>query len=1102
MGVDTSSVQISINVVDMNSAAAVNAVTQNVEKLGAAGAATGEKVKAGMNGIGIGALDNRERVHLLTEEFGVRMPRAMVNLISESKAAQAAIGAVGTAMVGLAGVQIGYMVFSQLVDGAEKFYHKFLDVDGAINRFNEEAAKAAAIKFDENRSLEDLNADLVKANQQLDQLNAKRAGSPSYSSMMGNGFGTGFVAGLPGSGNPVFTMKDAGALNKAQGSSDADRLRLMEETHKRNFQHIDDAKVLSEARATGIQRARIEEDFAGRTAQENQRYRVEQATKLAEIVNRGKSPSDPDYKTVRADAGNADLQLAKERAAAQFKAKQIETSKQGTLELRHLQESALEASLTGEQLYHAQEAAAIQDLRDKDIDSVAARKAVHDRFHAEELKRLEAEKRETEALSRQAGMAGMTGVQRIRAEGDARIANLDPKLDPGERAQREKSIRQETNAQILASEEEFTQRMNQLSDESAAHQISGIQRIAVEADRQVAQRRKDFEKEYGNNPNDPDYKAHIGELNAGITAIRSGEGRDTIEYRQREEQETARIEMQAHARALSAEKQQTLAIESEYEERVDKQRELLEAQKISYDDYNRRVLAAGEQRDADMVQASKEAREKMAGEFTGFFASLDHPNEALRSLGMKAAGNAAAAMVQRAQQHFGAPGAKMPMGHGVLDGIFAKIAGHPAMGGTTAAGMPGAQRLADVKMLSLATAQIHIQSASVAMPGSSGGGAAFHSMGSSAMTVPGSAFGGGSDSTAIFGGGFGGGGFGGGFGGGGDSGFGGGSSSRALPASMPAHKGLGGVLGLGTQAFGLGNAAIGTWGRGKGSGFADVLHQNMSGTLNADGTFSSSGSTNGGMIGGGGVGANLGGAAGGAMGLVGAYEGNGGMGGALGGAMSGMQLGMAVGGPMGAAVGAAAGAIIGAMGIGGREKARVYDLKQVRPRLLNDMDQYQQGQMDYMSAYADMRSLERDANMNTNPMGPAAKSYYQGVIKPEIHAAEAKLDAEQRAGRSMYTTTAAQYAAGTDRVPRDGYAFIHKDERIMPSDQNERVTRAIEYGANSTRMAAQSSASFGGDIHLHTIDAKSSQQWLMQNKHVLRASINASYAENSGGADA
>jgi hypothetical protein len=58
--------------------------------------------------------------------------------------------------------------------------------------------------------------------------------------------------------------------------------------------------------------------------------------------------------------------------------------------------------------------------------------------------------------------------------------------------------------------------------------------------------------------------------------------------------------------------------------------------------------------------------------------------------------------------------------------------------------------------------------------------------------------------------------------------------------------------------------------------------------------------------------------------------------------------------------------------------------------------------------------------------------------------------------------------------------------------------RAAFSGANT--MPAES----GGDVHLHVhaIDAKSSVQFLMANKHAVRSALNASYAENSGGSDA
>jgi len=108
----------------------------------------------------------------------------------------------------------------------------------------------------------------------------------------------------------------------------------------------------------------------------------------------------------------------------------------------------------------------------------------------------------------------------------------------------------------------------------------------------------------------------------------------------------------------------------------------------------------------------------------------------------------------------------------------------------------------------------------------------------------------------------------------------------------------------------------------------------------------------------------------------------------------------------------------------------------------------------------------------------------------------------EKSGRSNFTTTAAQYAVGTDAVPRTGMAEIHQGERIVPSDQNERITRAIENGADGTRMATASA--WGGDVHLHvhTMDARGVEQFLDQHKHRIRSVINASYAENSGGADA
>jgi hypothetical protein len=224
-------------------------------------------------------------------------------------------------------------------------------------------------------------------------------------------------------------------------------------------------------------------------------------------------------------------------------------------------------------------------------------------------------------------------------------------------------------------------------------------------------------------------------------------------------------------------------------------------------------------------------------------------------------------------------------------------------------------------------------------------------------------------------------------------------------------------------------------------------------------------------------------------------EGNGGVGGALQGAMSGMQLGGAMAGPIGAAIGAAAGAVVGAIGIGGREKARVYDLKNVRPKIVSDQDSYNQGGMAYSDVYQDFQGMKTGSWAAIRSMGPAAMSYWNDTIKPEIEQAQTKLTAEQRAGRSMYSASGAQYATGADSVPGTGMALVHQGERIFSTDQNERITQSIE---SAGRMPTQP-AGWSGDIHIHAHDTQTGISFLMNNKHVIRNAMNASLAENSGG---
>lgn len=346
---------------------------------------------------------------------------------------------------------------------------------------------------------------------------------------------------------------------------------------------------------------------------------------------------------------------------------------------------------------------------------------------------------------------------------------------------------------------------------------------------------------------------------------------------------------------------------------------------------------------AELVQAATAARQKMASEFDSFFKGMNHPMQELQNLGEKAASQAAAAMVQKLQQRggHGIP-ASATTGAG-FGGMFGKLFG---LDGTAHGQVKSPEFAAPTsthaagKMFTVSTAEIHVGSANIAFGGAGAGSAASPGSSTAASYLGGfglpsrggvatgvatdvqQGIGFSQSSARVFGGGM----------------TGGAGSGGATPSPGTGTASVMGDLEKGTA---LGQSALKTFGGNTNGGvqpFSAINGPNDPLGLNKSSTSSTSGAPGSMMAAGGGIMANAGGAVTGGLGLFSAYEGNGGVDGALSGAMSGMQLGMAVGGPVGAAIGAAGGALLGAVGPGGAEKARVYDLKQVRPRITADQD--------------------------------------------------------------------------------------------------------------------------------------------------------------------
>jgi hypothetical protein len=174
-----------------------------------------------------------------------------------------------------------------------------------------------------------------------------------------------------------------------------------------------------------------------------------------------------------------------------------------------------------------------------------------------------------------------------------------------------------------------------------------------------------------------------------------------------------------------------------------------------------------------------------------------------------------------------------------------------------------------------------------------------------------------------------------------------------------------------------------------------------------------------------------------------------------------------------------------------------------------------------------MESAQTDANHTVSKFGPAAGSYYQDTIKPEIATAEQKLSREQKAGRSAATFSAAQYDTGGaidnfgDMATSPDHGLVHAqlgEFLVKPNvyQRNKSTLDALNSGASmdavhSNYQAAMQSkdargSSSSGDrtvnMHLYSHDSKGVADMLMENAHHIRRALSSSYSSYGGLADA
>ena len=179
-------VPITITVTDANAAAAVDQVTMQLNALGPAGEEAGAKASAGLDQVSGHALTARDNVRLLSEEMGLRVPRAMQSVIAHSQLMMGVISALGPAMIAIGGADIlmhigesayaayqKYVLLKDVIDDSNTVIKSFGDsAEAAMNRASE--ATERYIRLTQGAQA----ADTYK----LDRLQPTGIGIPQYQS--------------------------------------------------------------------------------------------------------------------------------------------------------------------------------------------------------------------------------------------------------------------------------------------------------------------------------------------------------------------------------------------------------------------------------------------------------------------------------------------------------------------------------------------------------------------------------------------------------------------------------------------------------------------------------------------------------------------------------------------------------------------------------------------------------------------------------------------------------------------------------------------------------------------------------------------------------
>lgn len=1106
-----STVAITISVVDANSAATIQKVEQQIVGLGTAAKATaadlseipamlslvdeaatksGAKIVEATTAASAGFNGMRAQMQLVrgeARELGVAIPGFLGRAIVQNEVLMVGVRALSTAFLGLAAIS----VFATLGKEAVDFYQNQIDINHAMDEYQQKAQQTAQQKLFDTASLETTSQLLAQITQQVTALEQKRkaANNPEFIS-------TPYGPAVQQGGFGAEEGKKESDFKAKQDQLEARQTALREAGQMQRLKMEDDyqAAVSKGYSQIDAKEKALKDEIAVRYAfqKANESDLAKQAGVSVDALQKG-------FNQQRADATKqAELTASAER---------INLRRTETDQVIQMQNQAVDAGLKGDTLITAQRQQSIdavtRKFREGEISKQTAQAetaAINLKFDNEKMQRLQEQERETQKIEQEAQNAGLTGIAKLQAGANSRAGDIanDPTLDASQRQRRVVAVYQQANGEIEKSEQDFYQKLSQMGASYDGQQLQGYAKIEADYNSHLQEMLKSYDEEFGQLSDTDQRKIQAAQtLQDQITRIYRDSQNQRLAYTQRIDEQTAQEEQKAARLLLPPWQQQNQAIIDDYKNRVEKINEALQRQVINEQQAQKQIKAAVDLESAEMQKQAQQTRDQIAGQLDSLFSD---PGQYIENRAKQTMEKIVANWLMQLMQFNGAAsgilkwlfgmGPDMPT-NGSTGSQLGTIFGVPMSGTagiTSGGGLSGtASMTTAVTTLSTAGTSLNTSGTTLSTAGTSlNSAAAALTSAASTLSMAGSGGGGGGGLSNLFSGGTSGSSL--------DSIY--NTPTDQLPGMSSATGGgfsmdaVGGPLGAGDISSGAGTDVFA--GASGGGSSPDVF----AGGPNVSGTA---------------PGASVGGVVSAGMGIYGVVQSvrSGSVGGAaLSGAMAGASIGMMVGGPVGALIGAGIGAVGGAVAglLGdlfsdhGKGKAKAYDSSTVQPALQKELQSFDAGQTGYDQVMKDLDTLSKQAQSDTAGYGSGARSYYTNNIVPEIAAVQQTIDQQMRGGRGNIVMSAAQFHTGGrivgfgDLSTSNTEGFVHAQlgEHVMTPRASSNYGPMLDamnrgsdvhsiinsYVRGSRQMSSASSGGSGGGITIQALDSKSIEYWL------------------------